>query len=122
MERIAQTAGDRRAGNTSAISAKLEVTVTWICNVDPARCTCRYELDDDGLRYNIAFVAEDVYVIAAGIDKRHVLGVDVGLAVGIVAEVVGHRSFGDDDQAMPGMCVPTGASSRLPDVSLHVQI
>lgn len=104
------------------MSSKFEMTVTWICDVDPARRTCRYELDDDGLCYDAAFVAEEVYVIAAGIDKRHVPGVDVGLAVGIVAQVVRHRSFGDDDQAMAGMCVPTGASSRLPDVSLDVQI
>ena len=46
----------------------LEVTVAGICNVDPARRTCRYELDDDGLCHDTAFVAEDVYVIAARID------------------------------------------------------
>ncbi len=100
----------------------LEVTVAGVCHVDPARRTCRDELDDDGLGYGFALVPEDVYVIAAGIDERHVLGVDVGFAVGIVAEVVGHRSLGDDDQAMPRMCMPTGTSSRLPNIALNVQI
>ena len=110
------------AGVASNRSVALKVTVAGICNVDPARRTCRYELDDDGLCHDVAFVAEDMYVITAGIDERHILGVDVGLAIGIVAEVVGHRSFGDDDEAMPRVRVPTGASSRLPDIALDIQI
>ncbi len=91
--------------------ATSEVAVAWIGNIDPARCTGGYELDDDGLCHYFAFVPEDMDVTAARIDKRHVLGIDVGLAVRIVAEVVGHRSFGDDDQAVPRVRVPTGTST-----------
>ena len=70
----------------------------------------------------VPLVPDDVHVSATGINERHPLCVDLGLAFGIVTFVVRDRSLGDDDQAMARVRVPAGTSSRLPDVALHVQV
>ena len=56
------------------------------------------------------------------IDKRHARGVHVRLAFGIVCPVLRHRTRCDDDQAVPRVRVPAGASSRLPHIALDVQV
>lgn len=100
----------------------LEVAVSWVGDVDSACGTCGDELDRGGLCDAGAFVADDVDVVATVIDKGHVPGVHVGLAVGIGAVVLGHRSLGDDDEAMSGVDVPAGGSSGLPDVGLDIEV
>jgi hypothetical protein len=62
-----------------------ERTVPWVINVNPARLTCGNELDSDGLCHHVAFIAKDVYVVPAGIDEPHPLGVHMGSAPAIVA-------------------------------------
>jgi hypothetical protein len=74
------------------------------------------------LCHAVAFVPDDVYVVATGIDKRHAFGIHEGLALGIGPFILRYGSRCDDDQAMPGVCVPAGASSRLPEVALEVQV
>ena len=99
-----------------------EVAVTGVCDVDSTRGIGGDELNRDGLGLNIAFVAEVVYVAAAGIDKTHSFCVDVRFAVGIVPFIVGDGSGGDDDEAMTRVRVPAGASAGRPDVVLDVDI
>ena len=53
-------------------------------------------------------------MIAVGIDKRHALVVDVGLAVKIGSFILSHGSRGDDNQTVAWVSVPTGAASWLP--------
>jgi hypothetical protein len=45
-----------------------------------------------------------------------------GRAMGIVTVIGCHCSRRDDDQAMARVRVPAGASARLPDVALYVQV
>jgi hypothetical protein len=61
-------------------------------------------------------------MVTVRIDKRHALGIDVGLTVTIRVLILRHRSRCDDDQAMPRVSVPAGASSRLPHIALDVQV
>src|ERR1700677_4532743 len=89
-----------------------EVAVSRMCNVNPTHRICRNELNSDGLCLDIALVPEDVYVVTAGIDKPHARFVHMRLAVGIVPLIIRHRSGRDDDQAMPGVRVPTRASAE----------
>jgi hypothetical protein len=65
--------------------------------IDSSRRTCGNELNCDGCRRFGAFVANNVHVVATGIDERHPLGVHLRLALGIIAFVVSDRSGGDDD-------------------------
>jgi hypothetical protein len=100
----------------------LEMAMSWVCNVNSTCLTRRNELDGGGSRHGAAFVPNDVCVIMMGIGKRHVSGIDVGVAVGIVLLILGHRARCDDNQAMPRVCVPAGASSRVPHIALYVQV
>jgi hypothetical protein len=86
------------------------VTVSRVCDVDPPRGICWKELHCDGLCFDSSFVPQDVYMSATGIDKCHPCFVYMRFAGGIVAFIVRHRSGSDDDQAMPRMRVPAGAS------------
>ena len=98
------------------------MAVSRICNVNPTRRTGRNELNSYGSCLDSAFVPEDVYVVATGIDKHSPRFVDMLLAVGIMPIIVRHGSGGDDDQAMPRVGVPTCASSGCPDIALHVYV
>src|SRR5450631_2293067 len=89
-----------RLFRTTADSARLEGAVAWVFGVNAADGVRGNELDRDGTRLNATFVSNVVDVVAAGVNKTHALGVDGGLAVGVVAFVGGYRSGGDDDQAM----------------------
>jgi hypothetical protein len=61
-------------------------------------------------------------MIMVGINKAHTLGIDVGLAVKFRSFILRHRSGRDDDEAVPRVSVPAGASARLPHIALDVQL
>jgi hypothetical protein len=73
------------------------VAVSWVCNLNPTRLTCRNELDSDGLCFDGAFVPEYVHVAATAIDKSHPCFVDVWLAAGIVPFIIRDNSGRNDD-------------------------
>src|SRR5205814_6000885 len=99
-----------------------EVAVPRVCNVNPARRSCRNELDGNSLRYDLCFIPKDVHVAATRIHKPHPVCVEMGLAVGIIPFVAGHCSLRNNDQAFAGVRMPAGASSGLPNIALHVQV
>ena len=91
-------------------------------DVDPARRICGNKLNSDSFCLNIAFISEDMYVVSTRIDKPHPCFVHMRLAVGIVTFIIRHRSRRDDDQAMPRVRMPAGASAGRPDIALHVHV
>jgi hypothetical protein len=99
-----------------------KVAVSRVCNVNPSWDIGWDELYRDGRRFNSAFVPEDVYVIATGIDKRHSCFVHMRLASVIVSFIVGHRAGRDDNQALSRVRVPTGTSSGRPDIVLNIYV
>ena len=99
-----------------------EMTVPRIYNVNPARCIRRNKLNSDRFRLDIAFVPQDVYVVPTGIQKSHPCFVPMRLAVGIVTFIIRHRSRRDDDEAVPRVRMPTGASAGRQDIALHVHV
>jgi len=102
--------------------SSLEVAVSWGWGVDAAFGALGDELEGDGAGRNGALVSDEVDVVSSMIDEAHALGVDVGSALGIVASVLGHSAFGDDDQAVTRVGVPAGGSAGLPDIALDVQV
>ena len=82
----------------------------------------RYQLNRYGPSHAVPLVPNDVGMIIVGIDEAHTFGIHVGLAVGVGSLILRYRSGGDDDEAMPGVSVPTGASSRLPFIALDVEM
>jgi hypothetical protein len=102
----------------------LEMAVSWICNINPARRTCWNELDRGGACHDIAFVSNDVHMVTVTmwIDKRHVSGIDVRPAFWIGSFILSYRSLCDDDQAISWVSVPTGTSSWLPYIALDIQV
>lgn len=97
-----------------------EVAVARICDVNPAFRTCRDQLNGDRSRDSFSFVPDDVRMVTVGIDECHALSIYVRLTVRVGAFIFRHRSRCDDDQAMTGVSVPSGASSRLPYIALDV--
>jgi hypothetical protein len=102
----------------------LEMAVSWIRNINPARGTCWNELDRGGSCHDSAFVSNDVHMVTVTmwIDKRHVSGIDVGPAFWIGSFILSYRSLCDDDQAISWVSVPTGTSSWLPYIALDIQV
>jgi|ERR1700733_300455 len=99
-----------------------KVAVPRISNVNPTRCIRGNKLNSDGFCLDIAFISQIVYVVPTGIQKSHPCLVHMRLAVGIVSFIVRHRARGDDDQAMPGVRMPAGASPGRPNIALHVHV
>ena len=100
----------------------LEVAVPRIGNLNPALGICGNDLDGNGFRLDSAFIPQDVHVFSTGINKRHPRLVHMWLAFGIVPFIIRHRSRSDDDQAVPRVRMPAGASSGGPDIALHVHV
>ena len=97
-----------------------KVAVPWVLGVNPADRSFRNELDSDLFRHDVAFVSEYVHVTTSGIDESHAPRVHVRLAIWVVRVITCHCTVGDNDQAMSGVRVPAGATTRLPDITLHV--
>ncbi len=66
----------------------LERTVSRAVHINPAGRARRNDLDRDSGRLDGSFVADDVHVGAAGIDKPHARRIHIGLASRIVAFIV----------------------------------
>src|SRR5215469_1268035 len=93
-----------------------------VWGLNATRLTLGNELDSNGACFDCAFVPNDVHVGPTGIHKCHSLCVDVRRAIGIIAFVVGHRSLGHNNEAVPRVGVPTRGTPWQPDAVLHIQV
>jgi hypothetical protein len=89
--------------------------------VDPAREACRDQGDDDGDGIDVAFVADDVEVVAV-VDELRARRDDVRCAGGIVGLVEGRGAGLHDDEAGAGVAVPAEGPARRDRVLQHVEV
>jgi hypothetical protein len=80
--------------------------------VDPPGGACWNELDGHRPRLDYVLVPQQVNMVSARIHEAHAHGVHMRRAGWIVSFIGGHRSCGDDDEAVTGVGVPTAALPR----------
>ncbi len=98
------------------------MTVPRVWLVDAAWSTIGNGLHGNRLCLDISFISDDVYVVATRIHKCHAFGIYMRRALRIVSFIFRYCAFCNHDQTVSRVRVPTGASTRLPNVLLHVHV
>src|SRR5262249_34920909 len=102
--------------------ARSKRTVAGIVRIDAAHRVGGNELDGHRPGLDVTFILHEMHVIAARVDESRAGRVDGRPALRIVALGDGHSPRRNDDEAVTWMRMPTGASTRIPDVLLHIDV